>query len=92
MSCGEPPSQTHGHRDETHCAQTYFYKGTCQYVCDAGYQLESGGVDLLTCVPSTISGTDNVKWDKVPSPCKGSTLTTVHANSQTKVDYLNIHN
>ena len=73
MSCGEPPSQKHGHRDQTQCAQTYIYRGTCQYACDPGYLLDSDATSLLTCIVETINNNENIKWDKSPSDCKGNT-------------------
>ena len=69
MPCEAPEAQRHGHRKD--CPEPFLYKGQCQFECDDGYELEDGGVSLVTCIAKIRSLTVSTEWDNKPTACKG---------------------
>ena len=70
LSCQPPKEQSHGHR--TRCPEPFLYMGTCQFECDAGYQLPPGGTSLIECIVKTIGGFSYMAWSKPPTGCQGT--------------------
>ena len=72
QSCEAPISPKHGHRHETDCTGPYFYRDTCQFVCDDGYQFPSGGVTQIKCDVEIVAASQYMQWDKRPADCEGN--------------------
>ena len=79
--CDTPPVQTHGHHA---CMSPYWYRDTCEYECDSGYMLRTPHVHTILC--DVRYGTNTVRWDKSPSNCIGTCLTTnIHTACSTNI-------
>ena len=67
--CEEPANQKRGHR--VRCTGPFVYQSTCEFACDAGYEIPAAGTAVVNCIPVVVDGEMSVDWDAEATPCEG---------------------
>ena len=68
-SCAAPKQQRYGH--QMNCDGDFPFGSTCAFECDDGYELPSNGTSEVTCIVTTLLGSENLVWDATPTSCEG---------------------
>ena len=72
-ACLSPPSQTNGRRSGD-CVSPHWFESTCEFECDAGYQLPPEGTAVIRCALQEVTGTGGLIWSETPTPCESERM------------------